>query len=259
MQNSGERSGNRGASSTLRHLREVLVRRVLPPILLGVYRLYGATWRYTVDDAARFKALLATDQPLVLAFLHARSFQLLRFFSQQAERRWVVLCSRSRDGDAMAHLEEGLGFTVVRGSSGRGGARALVALIKMLRDDRRRAAGLSIDGSRGPRGIAQLGGLVLSQKSGGLVVPTAASTRDCRVFARSWDRITIPKLFARIHIAVGEPIAVPADADEATLERMRVQLEQAVHTLHENLDRQAGFSDSEPLRLPSGQQQLASE
>jgi lysophospholipid acyltransferase (LPLAT)-like uncharacterized protein len=243
----------------MRRLREVLVRRVFPPILLAVYRLYGASWRYTVDEPARFKALLATDQPLVLAFLHARSFQLLRFFSWQSERRWVVLCSKSRDGDAMAHLEEGLGFTVVRGSSGRGGARALVALIKMMRDDRKRAVGLSIDGSRGPRGIAQLGGLVLAQKCGGLVVPAAASTRDCRVYARSWDRITIPKLFARIHIAVGEPLAVPADADDAAMERMREQLEQAVHTLHANLDRQAGFSDTEPLRLPSGQQSLASE
>ena len=100
---------------------------------------------------------------------------------------------------------------------------------------------------------------MLAQKCGGLVVPAAASTRDCRVYARSWDRITIPKLFARIHIAVGEPLAVPADADDAAMERMREQLEQAVHTLHENLDRQAGFSDTEPLRLPSGQQSLASE
>jgi lysophospholipid acyltransferase (LPLAT)-like uncharacterized protein len=243
----------------MRRLREVLVRRVFPPILLAVYRLYGASWRYTVSEPERFKALLDRDQPLVLAFLHARSFQLLRFFSWQAERRWVVLCSKSRDGDAMAHLEQGLGFTVVRGSSGSGGARALVALIKMMRDDRKRAAGLSIDGSRGPRGIAQLGGLVLAQKCGGLVVPAAASTRDCRVYARSWDRITIPKLFARIHIAVGDPIAVPADADGSALERMREQLEQAVHTLHATLDRQAGFSDVEPLRLPSGQQSLASE
>jgi lysophospholipid acyltransferase (LPLAT)-like uncharacterized protein len=241
-----------------RRLREVMVRRVLPPILLFVYRCYGASWRYSVGDLAQFRSLLATDRPLVMAFLHARSFQLLRFFSWQAERRWVVLCSRSRDGDAMAHLEQGLGYTVVRGSSGRGGARALVALIKMLRDDRRKAVGLSIDGSRGPRGIAQLGGLVLAQKSGGLVVPVAASTRHCHVYKRSWDRLTIPRLFARIQIAIGEPIAVAADADDSALERLRAQLESAVLALHEQLDRRAGFSDTEPLRLPHPSAPVAS-
>jgi lysophospholipid acyltransferase (LPLAT)-like uncharacterized protein len=242
-----------------RWLRETVSRRVLPPVLLGVYRLLGASWRYTVEDPARFKALLAMDRPLVLVFLHARSFQLPHFFSLQAERRWLVLCSPSRDGDAMAHINEGLGFTIIRGSSGRGGARALMALIKLQRQMRHSATGMVVDGSRGPRGIAQLGGLVLAQKSGGLVVPLAASTRRCRIFARAWDRMTFPKLFAHIYIAVGEPIAVPADADDNALETIRAQLERAIHTLQENLDRQAGFSDSEPLRLPAAQQQPAGE
>ena len=239
-----------------RRLREILVRRVLPPLLLFVYRRFGGSWRYTVEDEPRLRALLAGDRPLVLAFLHARSFQLLWFFSRLRERRIAVLCSRSRDGDAMAHLEAGIGFTVIRGSSGRGGARALVALIKLLREDQRAAAGLSIDGSRGPRGIAQLGGLVLAQKSGGLVVPVAASTPDCRIYRRSWDRLTIPKWRARVRIAAGAPLEVPAGADDAALETMRAQLERAVLTLHEELDRRAGFSDPEPLRVPAA---LASE
>jgi lysophospholipid acyltransferase (LPLAT)-like uncharacterized protein len=238
--------------------REFLVRRVMPSLLLLLYRAAGATWRYTMHDAARFRKVLDSGQPLVVMFLHARSFQLLRYCARPGLGRWVVMCSPSRDGDAMAHLETGLGFQVIRGSSGKGGARALVALIKLLRNGSAQVATLSIDGSRGPRGIAQLGGLILAQKTGGLILPLAASTRDCRIYRRSWDRMTIPKLFARIHVHAGEPFAVPADADAAALERLRVQTEEAVHALHAGLDRLTGFRDSEPLRIPPGDQQPAS-
>jgi lysophospholipid acyltransferase (LPLAT)-like uncharacterized protein len=243
----------------MRKWRDFLVRRVAPPLLLLLYRAVGASWRYTLHDAAGFSRALASGQPLVIMFLHARSFQLLRYCSRPGLGRWVVMCSPSRDGDAMAHLETGLGFQVIRGSSGKGGARALVALIKLLRSGSAQAATLSIDGSRGPRGIAQLGGLILAQKTGGLILPLAASTRDCRIYRRSWDRMTIPKLFARIHVQAGQPFAVPADADADTLEWLRVQTEEAVHALHIELDRLTGFRDSEPLRAPPGEPQPASE
>lgn len=233
----------------MRFLREILVRRVLPPVMLQLYRLAGATWRYTTHDEAHLAALLASGKPLVGAFLHARTFQLLRYFSQGGRGRWVLMCSQSRDGDAMAYIEQRLGFQVVRGSSGKGGARALVSLIKLQRNDAGLAAGLAIDGSRGPRGVAQSGGLILAQKTGGLVVPIAASTADGRIYTRSWDRIVIPRLFAHIHVQVGAPIAVPADADEPAIERLRLQLEQAVHALHQELDRRSGFKDPEPLKV----------
>jgi lysophospholipid acyltransferase (LPLAT)-like uncharacterized protein len=229
-------------------LRELLVRRVLPPIVLRLYRGLGRSWRYVTHHPERFAAARASQRPLVGAFLHARTFQLLSYFSRPEQGEWVLMCSKSRDGDAMAYIEQRLGFQVVRGSSGQGGARALVSLIKLQRSQPKLATGLSIDGSRGPRGIAQAGGLILAQKTGGLVLPIAASTRHGWVYQRSWDRIVVPRPFAEIHVDFGEAIAVPADADEATLERLRLQLENAVLQLHESLDLKAGFSDTEPLR-----------
>lgn len=231
-------------------VRELLVRRVLPPVVLQLYRGVGASWRYVTHHEDILKGAVLGDRPVVGAFLHARTFQLLRYFSRPGRGRWVLMCSQSRDGDAIAYVEQRLGFQVVRGSSGRGGARALVSLIKLLRDAPGQCAGLSIDGSRGPRGIAQAGGLVLAQKSGGVVLPIAASTRQCWVYGRSWDRLAVPRPFAEIHVDVAEPIAVPADADAAEIERLRLQLEQTVLALHANLDRHTGFADTEPLRAP---------
>ncbi len=229
-------------------LREVIVRRLLPPVMLRVYRSTGRSWRYITHHPERFAVARATQRPLVGAFLHARTFQLLYYFSRPEQGAWVLMCSKSRDGDAMAYVEQRLGFQVVRGSSGQGGARALVSLIKLQRNQPELAAGLSIDGSRGPRGIAQAGGLMLAQKTGGLVVPIAASTRHGWVYTRSWDRIVVPRPFAEIHVDYGEPISVPADASEAQLEQLRLQLEQSVLELHAELDKKTGFADSEPLR-----------
>jgi lysophospholipid acyltransferase (LPLAT)-like uncharacterized protein len=229
-------------------MREVIVRRLLPPVMLRLYRSVGGSWRYVTHHPERFATARATHRPLVGAFLHARTFQLLYYFSRPDRGDWVLMCSKSRDGDAMAYIEQRLGFQVVRGSSGQGGARALVSLIKLQRSQPDLAVGLSIDGSRGPRGIAQPGGLMLAQKTGGLVVPIAASTVHSWVYRRSWDRIVVPRPFAEIHVDYGEPISVPADASETQLEQLRLQLEQSVLALHAVLDKQTGFADSEPLR-----------
>ena len=163
--------------------------------------------------------LLQGERPIVGAFLHARTFQLLHYFSQAGRGRWILMCSQSRDGDLMSRLEEGLGFRVARGSSGSGGARALVQMIKAQREDRALGSCLAIDGSRGPRGVAQFGTLTLAQKTGGVLLPVAASTADCRIYHKSWDRTVIPKRHAQIRILIGEPIEVAPRLDVSQLER----------------------------------------
>jgi lysophospholipid acyltransferase (LPLAT)-like uncharacterized protein len=161
------------------------------------------------------------------------------------------MCSQSRDGELMSRLEMGLGFRVVRGSSGGGGARALVQMIKAQREDPGLNSCLAIDGSRGPRGVAQLGTITLAQKTGGVLLPVAASTADGRVCHKCWDRMVIPKRHAKIRILVGEPIEVPPKLDDAGYERVRALLEDRLLSMHAALDARTGFSDSQPLKLPA--------
>jgi lysophospholipid acyltransferase (LPLAT)-like uncharacterized protein len=161
------------------------------------------------------------------------------------------MCSQSRDGEAMARIEEGLGFRVARGSSGKGGARALVEMIKAQRDDRGLNSCLAIDGSRGPRGIAQLGTITLAQKTGSLLLPVAASASPCWRWSAAWDRTLIPKPGATVTVRIGEPIEVPSKLDEDGYESIRRLLEERMFSLHSNLDRQTGYHDPEPLRVPA--------
>jgi len=236
-------------SSNRKPIRRLLFRTVLPPVAIWMYRRLGNTWRYVTENEDRLNELLQGSRPVVGAFLHARTFQLLHYFSQPERGRWMLMCSPSRDGELMSRLEEGMGFRVVRGSSGSGGARALVQMIKAQREDPGLSTCLAVDGSRGPRGVAQLGTITLTQKTGGVLLPVAASTAHSRVCHKCWDRMVIPKRHAQIRVLIGEPIEVAPRLGEVELERTRLMLEERLLSMHAALDARTGFSDSQPLQF----------
>lgn len=239
-------SGTRGKQP--KPVREFVVRRILPPVARALYSSMAATWRYTTENESILSDLLGSTRPVIGAFLHSRTFQLLPYFCQPNRGRWMLMCSRSRDGDLMASVETGLGYRVARGSSGSGGARALAEMIKAQREDRQLNSCLAVDGSRGPRGIAQLGILTLARKSDGPLLPVAASTAHCRVL-NSWDRTVIPKLGARIHILVGEPMEIPTRMDALQAEELRLELQRRLIAMHLDLDSRVGFKDTQPLQI----------
>jgi lysophospholipid acyltransferase (LPLAT)-like uncharacterized protein len=253
-------------SNKRKPIRRLLFRTVLPPIALATYRWHARTWRYVTENESRLNELLAGPRPIVGAFLHGRTFQLLHYFSQIERGRWILMCSASRDGELMSRIEMGLGFRVVRGSSGSGGARALVQMIKAQRQDPALSSCLAVDGSRGPRGHAQFGTITLAQKTGGVLLPVAASATDSWVCRKCWDRMVIPKRHSEVRVLIGEPIEVPPQLEPHEIETVRATLEQRLLAMHADLDSRTGFSDSEPLKkalpaatspLPETMEQLA--
>ncbi len=230
-------------------VRRFVLHRLLPPVGWRMYRALGRSWRYEERDVGILRELVAAKQPVVGAFYHSRTFALLHYFSLPAQGRWILMCSQSRDGEAMARIEEGLGFRVARGSSGKGGARALVEMIKAQREDRGLNSCLAIDGSRGPRGIAQLGTITLAQKTGSLLLPVAASSARPWRWNASWDRTIIPRPGASVAVRIGAPIEVAPKLDETALETLRRRLEDAMFELHAELDARTGYHDPEPLRV----------
>ncbi len=220
----------------------------LPPVAIALIRFVGSTWSYVPVRREIHRELLAGDRPVVAAFLHSRTLALLHFFSGPENGRWLIMCSKSRDGRFMAEVERGLGYQVVLGSSGSGGARALVDMIKMVRRDPKLQSCMAIDGSRGPRGVCQQGVVAMAQKTGGVIVPVAASADRVTVWPKSWDRMLLPHPNATIPILFGTPIAVPAALDGFGMESTRRRVEDAVLELHREADAEAGFEDSEPLQ-----------
>lgn len=231
-------------------LRRLLMRHVVPGATLALLRFLDWTWRYRETGREHLERGLASGRPLVGAFLHGRSFALLRFMGRPRNGRWLSMCSKSLDGDAMARVEEALGYEVVRGSSGRDGLQAIVDMIRRVRADPGLGACLAVDGSRGPRGRVQGGILSLAQRTGGLILPVTLSGRPALVFRKAWDRTLLPAPFARVDVVFGELLEVPPTAKGPALERLRRDLQDRLVALQAEADRLSGHRDPEPVVAP---------
>ncbi|MGE3468554.1 MAG: lysophospholipid acyltransferase family protein [Pyrinomonadaceae bacterium] len=122
----------------------------------------------------------------------------------------VVMTSESFDGEYIARFIQRFGFGAIRGSSSRGGSRALVEMIKAMRSGLPMA--ITADGPRGPLYKAKPGPVLLAQKTGN---PMIASVIEPKAFwtVGSWDRMQIPKPFTAARVFFGEPIYVGPDDD----------------------------------------------
>jgi len=178
--------------------------------------------------------------PWIIGGWHGRSVLFTYGFRH---RGYGVMVSHSRDGEMYASVFQRLGYHVVRGSTGRGGARALIEAIRLMRQGMNMA--MTPDGPRGPTHVCQMGVITLAQRSGAQLVPASVGARP-RILANSWDRYQIPIPFGRGLILMGEPIAVPADADENELEAIRLRYEQAMNAIEVEVDRRLGYPPSTP-------------
>jgi lysophospholipid acyltransferase (LPLAT)-like uncharacterized protein len=146
----------------------------------------------------------------------------------------AVITSQSYDGEYIARTIENFGFRAVRGSSSRGGARALRGLNRELEEGRKVA--FTIDGPRGPRYVAKFGPIALSRKAQRPIQAFYAALERPWTL-NSWDRFMIPKPFSRAFIRCSAPILVPADAEPDTLKRYHAQMQAA-------LDRVTAFAEA---------------
>lgn len=133
-------------------------------------------------------------------------------------RKIVVMVSRSKDGELVARALHRLGYRTVRGSSSRGGREALGELTDLVRKGW--GSAIIADGPRGPARQAKIGCVLAGRNSGAPVIPWGCHAEPS-LTAKNWDRTMIPKPFARITMAFGDPIYVPAGADREQCESIR--------------------------------------
>ncbi len=72
--------------------------------------------------------------------------------------------------------------------------------------------------------MVQKGVIALAQVTGLAIVPVTCNTRR-KICLKSWDGFQIPLPFSRCEVLLNEPIVVPREADEATREALRLELE----------------------------------
>ncbi|MBN4077000.1 lysophospholipid acyltransferase family protein [Mariprofundus ferrooxydans] len=161
------------------------------------------------------------------AFWHARLLLIPRF-SRAGRWHGYMLISSHRDGGFIADSMHLLGIETVRGSSTRGGARAMLKMLRAVKNENRHL-GITPDGPKGPREVVQKGTVQLAMKADLPIVPVCYATKGhWRI--NSWDRFYIPKPFSRGVFVIGDAVRISGDEDvDTAVERVQQAMDDAQH------------------------------
>jgi len=193
-------------------------------------QLWERTLRYEIDDRAGIVGKPVTEN-YIGALWHNRllifPLVLRRFLPQ---RHGAALISASRDGDLFADVVQRFGYHVVRGSSSRLGASAILQLTEMLASGR--DVVITPDGPRGPAYELSPGVVFLAQKSGAAVLPMNLEYSRCWRLG-SWDRFIVPRPFTKVRVLINPPHRVRSTATREEFESERLALQNAMMALVE--------------------------
>jgi hypothetical protein len=168
--------------------------------------------------------------PVLLAFWHGR---MLYFLHRYHRQRFTILISRSKDGEFVSQVLQRFGVDVTRGSSSRGGAQGLRAIVRKVHSGYH--AGFTPDGPRGPRYTVQPGIVAVARTTGAAILPVTYSARWKKVFC-SWDAFLMPLPFSRVVVVYGEPIYVPATASPTVFQAKQHEVETSLRQITEMAD-----------------------
>jgi len=207
----------------------------LPPaltsfLLVNIYKAVCATLRIREENREAVDAAHAQGERLIFCLWHDELFSLIPVARQL---KVVAIVSPSKDGDYLERILTAKNVGAVRGSSTRGGVRALLSLARMMKNELVHAC-ITIDGPAGPRHVAKEGGLFLANRTSGRIVPVRIYMKNA-LRLPTWDKFQFPLPFSKVVIRFGEPWeegqkAVP-DIEEETLSRNKARLEKELHEL----------------------------
>ncbi len=204
------------------------MKAVVASILL---RVLARTWRFSLQGEM-------PSSPAVVAFWHDEMLPLWSVFARKKAKARVqgstplsALTSLSKDGDVLAQLLRDWGYTVVRGSSSKGGKEALEEMIRLAQHS---ILLITPDGPRGPRHTMKAGAVIAAQRAGAPLYLCRIAARGRR-FERSWDKFLLPYPFANISVVIAKA-ALPASNEEQKIRSALHDCERHLRTLDETIN-----------------------
>ena len=167
-------------------------------IAVNLFRLLASTWRIKVKGVPA--------SPAVVVFWHGQMLPAWKVFSGKNPRAVV---SMSKDGQILSDLLEKWGFTLIRGSSSKGGKEVLDKASTAAKEH---YLLMTPDGPRGPIYEFKAGAAVAAMRSGAPLYLCSVKNSREKIFERSWDKFKLPLPFAKIEIEYSDPINIPSSA-----------------------------------------------
>jgi lysophospholipid acyltransferase (LPLAT)-like uncharacterized protein len=224
-------------------------RRILGRTVAAYLKLVWRTQRVILEPADLYD-WVDGEMPLILTFWHGQHF-LTPFFCKPHHKAKVMI-SRSFDADVNAIAVELLGVGAIRGSGThrnnfhqKGGVAATRQMLDAL------AHGFNVAMTADVPKVSRRAGLgvvSIAKHSGRPISPVAIATSNRMVMQKSWDKSSLHLPFGRMAMVAEKPVLVPADADDAALERARLEVEEKLNRATERAETLAG----RPPKAPDG-------
>jgi lysophospholipid acyltransferase (LPLAT)-like uncharacterized protein len=195
-----------------------------------VISVIGRTVRWQSVGDSHLDEIHKAGHRAIFTFWHGRIFSATYYWRN---RGIVVMTSMNRDGEAIAQCIRRFGYGAARGSSSRGGFKALAEMAREIR--RGHDAAFTIDGPRGPRYVAKQGPVLLALKTGSAVFCFHISMKR-KIQLKSWDEFQIPLPFTPAIVLKAAPIWVPPDASEERLRDLQQQMQNTLDDLRRKGD-----------------------
>ncbi|MFW5782337.1 MAG: lysophospholipid acyltransferase family protein [Candidatus Muiribacteriaceae bacterium] len=200
-------------------------------LLSNLFRLITSLLWYTIRietvNGEYLEDFRNNRKGFILAFWHGEQFALTRYMRNLG---LYILTSLSKDGELQTKYLTSLGYNCVRGSSSRGGMKAVIQLRRIVKNSDYAPVAMAVDGPKGPIYQPKDGFLYLSSKTGMPILPVRVVYHNAKLFKRSWDRYKLPKPFSKITVIFSEPYQA-GGADDKEKERFREIMRKITETV----------------------------
>ncbi len=206
---------------------------IIPFIVVNLQRLWGLTWRRIDIGRDSFNEIHKSGKAWIYGIWHTNVL-----FSPYLNRgmKANVMISDSKDGEMITKVVKKFGNFAIRGSTSKGGMRALKNCVVALKKGQ--PAAITPDGPRGPAFQVQSGLIMAAMMSGKPIVPFHYEGVRQWIAEKAWDKHRVPKPFTRVVVSYGEPIYIPNRLSEQEFEEQKNLVQKA---MEENMQRCQDF------------------
>jgi lysophospholipid acyltransferase (LPLAT)-like uncharacterized protein len=205
--------------------------------LAVLFLTYRIKWRELENQSNKNSHDFVFNKPAkIISFWHGRQLLIpLVYWSHRSKIKNVVqaLISLHSDGRLIAFIVGLLGVKNIAGSSSRGGKEATLTLIERLKLGD--SVALTPDGPKGPISKSKPGILKLAATTGAPIYPLSYSANKFWRF-KSWDKMILPKPFARVEVVVGRKMIVTEQLSDGNIDRLLNEVDERLNEAEREAD-----------------------
>ena len=203
---------------------------VLPRIAVLILKAIGGTLRWESEGDEHLARVYREGKRAILVCWHCCTFASTYYWRR---RGIVVMSSQNFESECLAQVLRKLGYGLARGSSSRGGLKALAEMARWLRNGK--DAGFTVDGPRGPRYEVKPGPMLLAKRTGDAVLCFHVSLQR-KIQLNTWDHTQIPIPFSKAYLLSAPPIYLARDANEGELKSKIAEMQRTLDDLRERAE-----------------------